>query len=51
MFIGAIITLAGVIMQTSSTTVQVFIGARVISKIDVQGKFHRLNPICQLASA
>ncbi|OAX39554.1 general substrate transporter [Rhizopogon vinicolor AM-OR11-026] len=30
MFIGAFISLAGVIMQSSSTTVQIFIGARVI---------------------
>jgi hypothetical protein len=33
MFIGAIIVLAGVLTQALSTTVQVFIGARVLSKL------------------
>jgi hypothetical protein len=43
MFIGAIFTLAGVIMQASSTTMEIFIGARVLSKLDTQKIIHRLN--------
>ena len=44
MFIGAIIMLAGVLVQASSTTVQVFIGSRVLGKMHMQGIVRLLIP-------
>lgn len=35
MFIGAVIGLAGILMQALCTTVEVFIGARVLRKMIV----------------
>lgn len=49
MFIGAIIVLAGVFTQALCTTVQVFIGARVLSKTAIHGMFRMLILVWQLA--
>jgi hypothetical protein len=43
MFIGAVVMLAGVIAQASSTTMQVFLGARVLSMMHIQKVIHILT--------
>jgi hypothetical protein len=49
MFIGAVVMLAGVIAQASSTTMQVFVGARVLSMMHIQKVIHILTSISQSA--
>lgn len=51
LFIGATITLAGVIMQVSCMSMEVFIGARVLGEMNIQEIFHDFNLASQLARA
>jgi hypothetical protein len=46
MFIGAVIMLAGVLTQASSTTLHVFLGARVISMMHIQKNHLYTYPPC-----